>query len=442
MAGSSPSGVQESTNRLRLPATHRPIAPFLFLLVLAIHFSFGITTSLDSQWSIYVTMSIIREGNVDLDEYHEMLKRRDYYAIQDIEGHSYNWFPIGASVVALPIVAAIDHAMGRLLGYDLNEQIKHRAPDGIELFVASFLVAMTAMLIYLVLEADGSNGRLALFVALIFAFGTSAWSTASRALWQHGPSMFMLTIVLYLVVLARRRPWLIQFVSIPLALSYVIRPTNAVAVVVWTVFVWLRYRAYFGKYCLWARTVAVPFLVFAFVLYGSVLPSYYFAERLASNRHFLEALLGNLVSPARGLLVFSPVLAFAVAGMVWRTKHPGRDRVEYFLIAIVVLHWVVISSYRHWWAGYSFGPRFFSDMLPYLMYFLPAGLALAGTGTGVGRWAIRACVATLIAISVFVHYRGATSAETLMWNAMPRDLDRNPERVWDWRDLQFLRGIR
>ena len=43
----------------------------------------------------------------------------------------------------------------------------------------------------------------AMLVALAFAFGTSAWSTASRSLWQHGPSMLLLGLAL----LAQLRRW-------------------------------------------------------------------------------------------------------------------------------------------------------------------------------------------------------------------------------------------
>jgi hypothetical protein len=52
-----------------------------------------------------------------------------------------------------------------------------------------------------------------------------------RALWQHGPSMLMLTLALWLIVVAHERPWVVQFASLPLAFSYVVRPTNVVSIV-------------------------------------------------------------------------------------------------------------------------------------------------------------------------------------------------------------------
>ena len=46
--------------------------------------------------------------------------------------------------------------------------------------------------------------------------------------------------------------------------------------------------------------------------------------------------------------------------------------------------------------------------------------------------------ALLLAAGVFFHGAGATVRETAWWNAVPRDVDRHPERLWDWRDPQFL----
>jgi hypothetical protein len=59
-----------------------------------------------------------------------------------------------------------------------------------------------------------------------------------------------------------------------------------------------------------------------------VLPPYYLpgtAVTVGDNSTFGEALLGNLISPARGLFVFSPVLIFAIGGfwLAMRTRE-GR----------------------------------------------------------------------------------------------------------------------
>src|SRR5262249_38064441 len=144
------------------------------------------------------------------------------------------------------------------------------------------------------------------------AFGTAAWSTASRALWQHGPSMLMLTLALYLIVRARERPWIAQLAGLPLAFAYVIRPTNSLSILLLSAFVFLTYRRYFLRYVAGGLMVAVPFFLYNLAVYGAPLSPYYLPDRIGSNPAFLEALAANLVSPARGLFFASPVLLFAL----------------------------------------------------------------------------------------------------------------------------------
>jgi len=47
----------------------------------------------------------------------------------------------------------------------------------------------------------------------------------------------------------------------------------------------------------------------------------------------------------------------------------------------------------------------------------------------------------LLAVSVFIHSRGARSADAYIWNVSPQNVDQNTSRLWDWRDPQFLRGL-
>ena len=308
--------------------------------------------------------------------------------------------------------------------------------DGkIERVTASIVVALTAVLLYLLARRSlGVTG--ALLVALIFAFCTAAWSTATRALWQHGPSMLMLTLGLWIVVLARDRPRLVQLAALPLAFSYVIRPTNAIAIVVMSAVVWLEHRRYFLHYPLLAAVVAVPFVAFNWAVYHSALPPYYLASKIGHGGSFAEASLGTLASPGRGLFVFSPILLLSVYGMwlTWRARRPRPCAA-----AIVLLHWIALSSFPIWWGGHSFGPRLFSDMVPYLVYFLIPVVARIASLSGARRAGWATGFACLVAISFAVNFRGATARAVYRWNAEPVDVNVQPDRVWDWRDLQFLR---
>ncbi len=335
-------------------------------------------------------------------------------------------------------MAVIDRVSNGALATSIEQHI----PGDLEMFIASVVVALTTVLLYGVARLFVSRGA-AVCLALIFALCTSAWSVASRALWQHGPSMLGLTAALYLILLARRRPALIQLVGIPLALAYITRPTNSVSVVLLSLYVLLTYRRYFLGYLLGAAVIAVPFVVFNLSVYHAVLSNYYRLFRDFSSSTLGEALIGQWLSPSRGLLIFSPVILASFYGVYLKFQQHTLDRLDKFLMVIIALHWLSISIWPIWWGGWTFGPRMFSDMLPYLVYFMIPVFAAFSTWSPVRRRVTVAIGLVLICFSAFVHYRGANSWETLFeWNAQPAPIDLEHSRVWEWRDVQFVRGIK
>ena len=90
------------------------------------------------------------------------------------------------------------------------------------------------------------------------------------------------------------------------------------------------------------------------------------------------ALAGNLVSPARGLFIFCPLVVLSVVGVVVRWRAGELTAFWKALAVIPVVHWIVISAFKHWWGGDSYGPRFFTDLMPVLVVLaLPAVEVLA-----------------------------------------------------------------
>jgi len=391
-------------------------------------------------------MSVLTEGDVDLDEYRELVIPGDY-RVEQINGHLYSFFPIGAPLFAVPFVFAADRLSAHLFSIDnlagylsIHRPYDDPVVQDIERFAASFIAALTAMLVYLIAQ-HYLNAKQAVFIAMIFSFCTPAWSTASRALWQHGPSMLMLTTALYMFLLARNRPYLIQFSAIPLALSYIVRPTNSVSILLLTILVLLQHRRYFLRYCLWASIVTFPFVLHNFSVYGNFLSPYYWPQRIARSPHFYEALVGNLFSPSRGLFIFSPVLLFSIYGGILKVKALNWEWLDFSLVGTMVLHWVTISSFPHWYGGHSVGPRFFTDIIPYFMVFLVPVIAELKIPRGFADLSIVLGMLLTTIVSAFIHYRCANSWGPVMWNSLPVDIDRQASRIWDWSDPQFLRGL-
>jgi hypothetical protein len=57
-------------------------------------------------------------------------------------------------------------------------------------------------------------------------------------------------------------------------------------------------------------------------------------------------------------------------------------------------------------------------------------------------WRLQLCCGGLLLfVSVVINTLGATSHATWLWNVRPRGVDEHPERLWDWRQPQFLAGV-
>ncbi len=88
----------------------------------------------------------------------------------------------------------------------------------------------------------------------------------------------------------------------------------------------------------------------------------------------LEVARAYLLDPARGVLIFSPFLAWSAGGLVkwWRSR---QDRADFWFVAgSVALFFVVLTAYPNWHGGWALGSRY---LLPgVLLAALPIPFAL------------------------------------------------------------------
>lgn len=407
------------------------LPPLLMLLIFLGHSISPVSQSGDSGWAIPLALSILYERDLDLDEYASQIAPTDS-RIDRIGGHYYSYFPYGTSLISLPFVL-----LATLFDPQIPVHTQVAYPE-LEIVIASAIVAATSTVMYAIARQRHLSVLTAFFTTLLFAFGTSVWSTASRALWQHGPSILMLSLGIYLLGEAEKNPRRIQYVALPLAFAYIIRPTNSIAIVVISLYVLLRYRNYFGRYLLWGGAVALLFFAINFSTLGILLPRYFLPERVGSTALFWTALVGNLISPARGLFIFTPITLLILACVTQRIRK--LKGIEWVSLTIILLHWLLISTFLHWWGGWSYGPRFFTDMLPFFWVLL---FPLVRGYDNI-RWSLgfRTIFLLLAAVGVFIHLRGAVVAETYApWSALPVNIEKDRSRLWNWKDPQFLRGL-
>jgi len=292
---------------------------------------------------------------------------------------------------------------------------------------ASFLASIASVLMFLVLRRDCVRWSLPL--AMVFAFGTNTWMISSQALWQHGSGELLIALAL-LLVLAPASPMRIALLGAVCVFMAANRPPDAlIAGAIVLFIVWNRRRS-----ALWLLAGAVVPLV-ALLYYnlnfiGHLAGGY----GMAPSKNFvhlnLSGMAGLLISPARGLLVFSPFLVFVPAGLIQRFRAPGSRGLAVALSFAVVAQFIIYSL-ADWRAGVSWGPRWLTDLLPILVWMLaPVPLALRPVTRGLLILAMAASVGVQTVGAFW--YTGTSDARIFAGN--PASMS----GAWNPRNLPFL----
>ena len=343
-------------------------APAVLSLAIFAAYQHGQMGCADSRWSIPTAISLLDQHNVDLDEFPQMLEQHRLYATERINGHVLGIYPLGTPLLAAPAVALLrpvaaftSQRFPSIAERIRSEQVRERgcelaggepvldAHSWFERLIASALVAATAFLLFRIAAADLPAAAAAVLV-LVFAFGTPAWSAASRALWQHAPSMLVLTTALAL----QRRASHVWLLGALLGFSYVIRPTNAIPIALTAMWVLYARRGKTLQFAAGLGVVLAAFVAANYRIYGAALSPYYHPGYWGHSIFVTEALAGTLVSPGRGLFVYSPVVLFCAAGVVLKIRRRSFTSIDLMLVAAIVLHWLALAvAAPTWWGGFS-----------------------------------------------------------------------------------------
>jgi hypothetical protein len=144
------------------------------------------------------------------------------------------------------------------------------------------------------------------------------------------------------------------------------------------------------------------------------------------------------LSPNRGLLVFSPWIAVALATLVVPTvrRRLSAHSLICTLILSLIPYLVILSKYSVWWGGHCFGPRYWTDVIPLFAILFAYGLDWMLARSRV----LVAISAITVIFSIAVQLIGAFCYPS-SWNLEPRNVDLHHDRLWDWRDTELSRSL-
>jgi hypothetical protein len=307
-----------------------------------------------------------------------------------------------------------------------------RVAELMEKISSSFLASVASVLMCLVLRRDGSRWSLPLSIA--FACGTNTWMISSQALWQHGTGELLIALALLLVV-APASPVRTALLGAVCACIAANRPPDALiagAIVLFTV--WSRRRS--AVWLLAGAAIPLAALMYYNLNFIGHVVGGYAIVKPPDNFFQLgwSGVPGLLVSPARGLLVFSPFLVFVPVGLIQRLRSPGSKGLAVAL-SFAVAAQVLVYSQGDWRAGASWGPRWLTDLLPILVWMLaPAPLVLRPLARGLF---ILAMAASVVVQTIGAFWYTKTSDELIFaGNAA------SMEGAWNPGNVPFLTELR
>ncbi|MBI1290364.1 hypothetical protein GC173_03870 [bacterium] len=424
---------------------HWLVAGLLAALAFAIYFASPVSQSVtDARYTPLVAEHLIWRGSLKLDPSFQPpmdpsrypSQRADGYPYQMIArgGHVYYIYPPGTALLIAPAVWVMN--LAGLSSHDGNWLYEPDADIRMQNILAPLVTTLFVVLVYLLAVQRLPQWR-AVAVTVVAAFGTMAFSTASRGLWSDTLGIVLLQAALFLAVAgdSSKPDKLGGLIGSIAAWLVLVRPTYATAVIVFGIWLALHRRKLLGGFLAWGAAWAVLFAAFLKWQTGSVLPMYSSYGGMMTIAAIPEALPGHLLSPSRGLLVLVPVLWW-VLWMAARVSGLWRGAEWQLAVIGTAAHLALISCWPIWWGGHCFGPRLTIGALPFLVLAGIEAMRVWRPGT-FGRIVL----ATLAALSIAIHATGAYSRAAWAWNARPGTADATPGGMWDWRYPQVLAGV-
>lgn len=348
------------------------IALLVALAALAVYLSsFRTIQHLDASTYTLMSYTFVRDGDPFLDEFRADYDRISYWPYV-VRGREVGSYQPGASMFAAPFVA-----LGLLLGIE--------PPAAASVTVVgktAAAVAAAASVLFVCLTIGRFAGpRIVVLIGALYALGTVTWPVSGGALWQHGPAQLFVSLGLY--QLTSRDPLWRARSGLAFGLAALTRYHTGIF--------WLAAAFTLGRadrpgllrFLAWSVPAAVLKVSYDLAGFGQIVTRFtpYTEETDVlgamgsavdfSASHDLLSIgvagLGHLISPSRGLFVYSPFLIVGAYELIRRTvrRDRGWEVIAPQLVGALGI-WALYSVFREWHGGHGYGNRYLSETLPLL----------------------------------------------------------------------------
>ena len=265
--------------------------------------------------------------------------------IHTTRGRLLSTYPVAPGVLAAPL-----YAIPALFVSGPTDTFLHNLAK-----ISGALITAASVVVFRRAAARRASPRWAFECALLYGLGSYAYSVSSQALYSHAPAQLGVALGL-LGLLSEGEGWS-ALAGFGFALAWAAREDSAI------------FGAAAGAYLLFHRRDRIlAFLAGAFLpaalnlsywryYSGAFRPPYYELQAHLFGGLHLEALVGTLFSPSRGMVFFFPAAIFGAWGATRAFR--GARWVPYFAAACAAT-WIAFGMRSSWTAGNSYGDRYFA----------------------------------------------------------------------------------
>ena len=373
-----------STPRAPVAARHNARAGFIAAIIVVSYAYFYAGTSANSNSRFDLVRAIVEQHTLRIDAYQQNTGDKALW-----NGHYYSDKAPGQSLAAVPVVAVAHAALMAAGANPLSRRSVWFLNYLASIATVVLPSALSAACLYFICIWLGTSGDGALFAALCYALATPMWAYGTAFL-SHALTASCLVFAFAAAVALRqyRSPqqdillgaavglfggWatISEFPAVIaaaiLAILAVLHTCTAGAARVRRVTLAVTAAAFLCFSVLWVYQVAA---------FGSLFNlGYSHHATFAQTVHTgffgvtypkLNVLLHLLIGTRRGLLPLAPVLILAPFGFVTLWKKPNARSSALAAVAIAVYFLLFNASFRDWYGGWIYGPRYLSPGLPFL----------------------------------------------------------------------------
>ena len=408
---------------------------FVFIICTSIYLMGPIRIAGDVVPASLLPLSIASQHSIYLDRFVGFYKGNQVNV--PFYFHRYGSHYISAYPITLPLIISPIYMMLQIFYNFKNMPIGQLIPFAYKIgkVISAILTALSVMFFFIFIESLSGDRIKSILLSFIYAFATENWAIASNSLWQHGFSELMIVLCFISILKLENNTQQKAFaflLGLFVSLAVSERPTDLVFAIPLLVYV-LLYKREFVLYFLSAPFITGGALITYNLKYFGRLSGGYYSS---FNENIFKGVAGLLLSPGRGLFVYTPIAIFSLIGLVFSFKDIKTANKIYPIASIFIIgQLLLIAKWNMWWGGWTYGPRLLTDTSPALiLLLLPVLTIIEKKRLFISLFVI------FVAISIFIQIMGRFCVGGYEWNAY-FNVDKHPDKLWNIKESPLLWSI-